>query len=451
VSLDRGLTRLSPGWKTAAGACLVAAVIFTGTAVSQISVLDPGLRPGLATTGDPLRGLSAGQMQFFTNGREAFEETNFVKDPPADGDPGLGPRFNSDSCVSCHAHPAVGGTSPPVNPLFEIAGRRNGRNQIPWFITRDGPVREARFIRYPDGSPDGGVHNLFVITGRSDAPGCNIAQENFSNRSNLSFRIPTPVFGAGLIEAISDLSLERNLADHRSLKASLGISGRYNRSDNDGTVSRFGWKAQVKSLHIFSGEAYNVEQGVSNPVFPQERDETSACAFSLTPEDGVDFEHGEVDDITLFTAFMRFLGPPARGPVDSAAAEGQRVFNNIGCALCHTPSLQTGTVGISALNNKPVPLFSDLALHRMGPGLADHIRQGVAGGDEFRTAPLWGLGQRIFLLHDGRTKDLVEAIQAHASEANSQYPASEANEVVRRFNRIGPEAKQQLLRFLRSL
>jgi len=100
---------------------------------------------------------------------------------------------------------------------------------------------------------------------------------------------------------------------------------------------------------------------------------------------------------------------------------------------------------------KSVRLFSDLLLHRMGPRLADDIVQGVAGPDEFRTAPLWGLGQRIFLLHDGRTTDLVEAIAAHASRGDGRFRPSEANAVIARFRALGSAKKQDLLNFLRSL
>ena len=96
-------------------------------------------------------------------------------------------------------------------------------------------------------------------------------------------------------------------------------------------------------------------------------------------------------------------------------------------------------------------LYSDILLHHMGPNLADNVSQGVAGGDEFRTAPLWGLGQRIFFLHDGRTNDLVQAIQSHSSNGNRTYPSSEANGVVNGYNRLSPSDQQDLLNFLRSL
>ena len=121
------------------------------------------------------------------------------------------------------------------------------------------------------------------------------------------------------------------------------------------------------------------------------------------------------------------------------------MFNNIGCALCHTPSLSTGNSAVAALRYHPVDLFSDLLIHDMGLGLADGVSQGEAGGREFRSAPLWGLGKRLFFLHDGRTSNLITAIRAHAGLG------SEANGVVLNFEVLGEGQKQDLLNFLRSL
>src|SRR5439155_18917496 len=121
---------------------------------------------------------------------------------------------------------------------------------------------------------DGGVHGLYTIAGRSDAPGCVLAQPDFDTElgnKNVIFRIPTPTFGTGLLEAVPDDALVANLAANADAKATLGIGGALNRTGNDGTVTRFGWKAQNKSLLIFAGEAYNVEQGVSNELVPNER------------------------------------------------------------------------------------------------------------------------------------------------------------------------------------
>jgi CxxC motif-containing protein (DUF1111 family) len=188
---------------------------------------------------------------------------------------GLGPRFNLDSCAGCHAFPDVGGSSPKINPQVAVATKNGAKNDVPSFINVNGPVREARFVLNPDGkTPDGGVHDLLVITKRSDAPGCNIKQPDFAGelaKKNVIFRIPTPLFGLGLVESIPDDYLEDALAAKNALKQSLGISGEFNRSGNDGTITRFGWKAQNKSLLIFAGEAYNVEQGVTNDSFNERR------------------------------------------------------------------------------------------------------------------------------------------------------------------------------------
>lgn len=168
----------------------------------------------------------------------------------------------------------------------------------------------------------------------------------------------------------------------------------------------------------FSGEAYNVEMGVTNEVFPNERH--TACQFNPTPEDHPDFEGG-VSGVQHFTDFMRLLAPPQPAEPTASTVRGQQVFMNIGCSLCHTPTLKTRGSDIEALSKQPVNLFSDLLLHDMGRGLADGVSQRLATGNEFRTAPLWGVGQRLFFLHDGRTSDLKTAILAHestGSEAN---------------------------------
>jgi len=453
--------------------------LVTADVLAAATATDPGARGGLPGAGRAIPGLTSNQMAFYNAGAEAFAELDDVAD-------GLGPRFNLDSCAGCHAQPATGGSSPAVNPQVEAASRNGAVNVIPSFVTADGPIREARFVRKPDGTPDGGVHTLFVISGRADAPGCQIAQEDFEAqlaRHNVVFRIPTPVFGAGLIEAIADKNILANRAANSQTKARFGIGGHENRarsdrlgssavstggagngeiggvanrSDNDGTITRFGWKAQNKSLMIFAAEAYNVEQGVANEMFPNERYETPKCVFNGIPEDQTNFDASSVTDTAgdpvRFAHFMRLLAPPV--PVVNflpGIPEGRGYFTKIGCALCHTPSFKTQTSSIAALSNQPVNLYSDLLVHHMGPGLADGITQGDAGGDEFRTAPLWGLGQRIFFLHDGRTTDLIEAIRAHKSLAASPYPASEANAVIDNFNAVSEPQKQQLLNFLRSL
>src|SRR5438309_7492304 len=194
----------------------------------------------------------------------------------------------------------------------------------------DGPVREARFVRNPDGTLDGGVHDLFTIAGRSDAPGCALKQPDFATavaNNNVIFRIPTPVFGAGLIEQIPDSALLANQAANAPQKSALGIrgrpnivlagstvSGQPNKNGNDGTIARFGWKAQNKSLLLFAGEAYNVEMGITNELFQTERNENPGCLYSPTPNDVTNTDSAIIPDtisgIEKFSLFMRFLAPP---------------------------------------------------------------------------------------------------------------------------------------------
>jgi CxxC motif-containing protein (DUF1111 family) len=436
-----------------------------GVPSAEFTASDPGVRNDAPGAGGYLEGLTERQIAFFEVGKEEFEEVEDLED-------GVGPRFNFPGCGGCHSQPATGGTSPAYNPQVDVPKSFPG-NILPSFIAADGPVREARFKYRPDGTRDGGVHALFVITGGEGADGCEIKQEIFEPhlaRNNVIFRIPTPTFGAGLIEQIPDSLILANRDVNATAKRLLGIGGRANRisgdpnnNGNDGTIARFGWKAQNKSLLLFSGEAYNVEMGITNELFQTERDETPSCQFAKVPNSVTETEGEQTTEkgtarisaIESFAFFMRFLAPPmpssdTPGGVDSIN-RGRDLFGSVGCALCHTPTLQTGDSVVEALRYKDVNLYSDLLVHNMGPGLADDIFQGGAGGDEFRTAPLWGLGQRIFFLHDGRTTDLIEAIRAHRSGPDDGIRGSEANKVVKQYERLSEEQKQDLLNFLRSL
>jgi cytochrome c peroxidase len=453
---------------------------------------DPGPRGGAAGAGGFYPTLNANEQLFFTQALARFKEIDSVAGTiPGEDGSGLGPTFNGNSCAMCHAQPAVGGSSPGLlskqnpaaNPQVALATLHGATNKVPPFITSNGPVREARFIAVSTDSSaalDGGVHGLYTIQGRMDAGGCTLAQPDFATQlanNNVIFRIPTPTFGLGLVESTPDSVL--------AAKVAFGIGGKLNTSGNDGTVTRFGWKAQNKSLLIFAGEAYNVEQGVSNEVFATERYAGAGCVYNSSPEDSSNLINpvshlttgtiGQMSADTVdFAAFMRLTAPAA--PATSTVSEnnGAQLFASIGCVLCHTQTLTSGAspyTGMSAVAYHP---YSDFAVHHMGSNLADGIVQGTAGPDEFRTAPLWGLGQRLFFLHDGRTADLLQAIEAHASPAPdcviaqsyqvfkvngrllqpfvlSQQCGSEANKVIANFNALSVSQKQDVLNFLRSL
>jgi CxxC motif-containing protein (DUF1111 family) len=450
-------------------------ILNPGTVAAQH---DPGPRPVASDAkAMPYSELGQDQQNFFNDAMADFMEVDSVSGTIlGEGGSGLGPTFNGNSCAQCHAFPVVGGSSPAMNPQVELATLDRATNTVPSFITSEGPVREARFVRNPDGSPDGGVHGLFTIMGRTDAVGCNLKQPNFAQQlaaNNVIFRIPTPTFGLGLVEATPDSTLQANLAANQGIKSQLHIGGVLNTSGNDGTVTRFGWKAQNKSLMVFAGEAYNVEQGVSNEAFTNERAAAAGCVYNGSPEDATNLVEGGgttgtaaqmSSDLVNFAAFMRFSAPPAPAQMSSSATNGANLFIGVGCGLCHTATLTTGTSKYGGMSNVRYHPYSDFALHHMGSRLSDGINQGGAGPDQFRTAPLWGLGQRLFFLHDGRTSDLLQAIQDHAStdcgngngrfrfaNSSSQSCGSEANDVIRRFNSLNHSQMQDVLNFLRSL
>ena len=463
----------------------LAALFLAGMAVAQT---DPGVQSGNRGAGAALSSVAAnspsGILSFFNDGLTRFQAVESVSGSPS-GNNGLGPRFNSNSCSSCHAQPAFGGTGPATNPQFQFTS--NGvapGNTMPSFITANGPTREARFPFFFNSngsvntnSPNGGVETIFTVTGRSDAGTCTsstlLPQPSFATavaENNIIFRIPTPTFGAGLIENLDDSTLLNNQV--KNLNNNLGISGTFNHNGNDGTISRFGWKAQNKSLHIFTGEAYNVEMGITNELFPQDRplpgeDQLAtglpASCLNLSgkgyPEDTSNPTStpnaAVLDDVSAFANFMRFLAPPPPGGVvlngqqvsAQTISTGASLFSSVGCATCHNPTPGTTQASrfVPALSDVPVPAYSDIEIHHMGNGLADNVSQGGAGGDQFRTAPLWGLGQRIFLLHDGRTTNLNAAIEAHQSNG------SEATNVEENFDNLSTGQQQEILDFLRSL
>ena len=457
---------------------LLVVLFLAGTAFAQT---DPGVQSGSRGTGATIISPANdpnGFIAFFQDGLVRFQELENVSNA---ANVGLGPRFNSNQCSSCHSQPAIGGSGPAVNPQFAFAGSPVAPdNTTPYFITANGPTREARFPYFFNANgtantsaANGGVEDLFTVTGRSDAGSCSLTQPSFAAAeaaNNIIFRIPTPVFGAGLIENLDDSTLLKNQATN--LNNRFGIAGAFNRNGNDGTITRFGWKAQNKSLHIFAGEAYNVEMGISNELFTQDRplpgedqQSTGLPANCLNlggkgyPEDTSNPTStpnaAVLDDVSAFANFMRFLAPPPTGGVvlngssvsAASIATGSSLFSAIGCATCHNPTPGTTQVSnfVPALSDAPVNAFSDIEVHHMGTGLADNVSQGAAGGDQFRTAPLWGLGQRIFLLHDGRTTNLITAIQDHASHG------SEATTVEENFFDLNSTQQQEVLDFLRSL
>lgn len=457
----------------------------TGTSAQDIhGVRDPGPRPGPAGAGAPatpqpiafddpaaqkqasmacLPGLAPDVLLACEQAVIRFQEVDSVSGTiGAETGVGLGPAFNGNSCAMCHSQPAVLGSSPglaspqnPVpNPQVALATLDGAENVLPPFIVAGGPVREVR-------SPyDGQVHDLFTVRGRSDAPGCGALQPDFTGPT--SYRVPTALFGLGLVENVPDAALVDNL---ETSAAEYGTGGTFNVSPDDGTIMRFGWKAQVKSLLLFAAGAYQVEQGVTSEAFPDEKtggaSNLDGClAFNPTPEDATSIGGNGANsasdlsaDVVAFAMAARLSKPPApaTAPFSIGATtitqaeldDGAATFAAVGCAGCHTPTLTTAASSIDpALSHVTFHPYSDFAIHPMGPALDDGITQGRAGTDGFRTAPLWGVGQRLFFLHDGRTSDLVKAITAHGGDAEGAVEA---------FRQLPKREQRNLVLFLRSL
>jgi len=416
---------------------------------------DPGPRGGPPAAGGPLPGLNQTELALFATGQATIQEIDSVQGTIPGTGLGLGPRFNMDSCGGCHNYPAPGGTSPPVNPQVAVATKEGATNTVPFFVTIDGPIRRAAVKQNPDGGHGGTQTHLYTITGRVDAPGCVLEQPDFealAAANNLVLHIPLQLYGTGLIEAIDAATIAANLASNGAQKQALGIGGH---PGGPHGIGRLGRKAQGPDLLLVAAGADPGEVGVTNALVRKENDQTPGCQFNPVPEDTFDpSAPSPVDrlpDFAKIASFARFSAPPAPIPDTPSIANGRSLFGQIGCALCHTPSLQTGKTANAALSGQTANLYSDVALHRMGPGLADGLASGNAGPDEFRTTPLWGVGQRLFLLHDGRTSNLLDAIAAHASQADANFPASEANAVTAAFNALSEPQQQDILNFLRAL
>jgi CxxC motif-containing protein (DUF1111 family) len=368
----------------------------------------------VAQPGAPLPGLTPNEFEEFRLGLDDFLEVETAEE-------GLGPAFNGTSCASCHSVPAVGG----VSAVAEVRAARR---------LDDGTFEALA----PEGES---LFHLFSVPGHACQPTIP-ADANVIIR-----RVPIPLFGAGLVEAIDDDTLVA-LADVQA-RGRDGISGRAaiitDRGTGERRVGRFGWKAQHATLLAFGADAYRNEMGITNDLFPSELavgiDDARMrrCDPIPDPEDVPD-PRTRRRGIDNFASFMRFLAPVARGAVDPVASEGEAVFNTIGCASCHVPALQTGPNANPLLHRQTVPLYSDLLLHDVGTG--DGIRQGAAAPDEIRTPALWGLRLRRPLLHDGSAATVDDAIGRHGGEAQ---PARE------RHQRLSDTQRAAIRAFLASL
>jgi CxxC motif-containing protein (DUF1111 family) len=369
---------------------------------------------GRPLPGDPLPGITAGEFEEFRLGLDDFTEVETVED-------GLGPAFNGSSCAVCHSVPSIGG----AGVVAEVRAARR--------------TEAGEFVELAPSS--GSLFQIFSIP-------THTCQPVIPPEANvISRRVPIPLFGAGLVEAIPDETLLA-LADPDDRDRD-GISGRAAVITDIATrqrrVGRFGWKAQQATLLAFSADAYRNEMGITNDLFPDELafgisvDQMKRCDPIPDPEDIAD-RRTRRRGIDNFESFMKFLAPPGRGAVDDVVRAGEMVFGTLGCATCHVPALATGPNANPVFNNKIAALFSDLLLHDVGTG--DGIRQEAAEPHEFRTPALWGLRMRRPLLHDGTAATIEDAITQHGGEAARARAG---------FAALGAAQRGELLAFLKSL
>lgn len=403
-------------------------------------------------------GLDARQMQNHEVGDKAFDAA-FVT-APAPLNSGLGPLYNNVSCVSCHVNDGRG--KPPVNGeslssmLIRVsipgANSHGGPNGIPGFggqlqqrsIAGKMPEADVQ-ISYTNinGTMDDGT----PYTLRQPSYTLNNAYTSLPPNYLMSARVAPPVFGLGLLEAISDYDIIK-YADENDMNGD-GISGKPNRVWDVLTASyrlgRFGWKAGQPSLLQQSAGAYNEDMGVTNFVFPVEN------SFSQIQHDGINDETEISDSIMHAVAFyMQTLGVPARrNAKDPIVLEGKRIFNQIQCASCHIAKHVTATdMAFTSRSNQKIFPYTDLLLHDMGAGLADMRSEFQADGYEWRTPALWGIGltQKInghaYFLHDGRARNLTEAILWHGGEAEASK---------NKFKKLSADERNAVLKFLESL
>ena len=396
-------------------------------AVMSVTACDlvnpPAADPGDVFDG-PLPGLSLEERAAFIKGDIGFGR----QFSPSEG---LGPIFNNVSCASCHSGDGRGRIENALT-RFSI-----GKDLVPHL---GGPQLQTKAIggALPEVLPEG---------------------------VQSSVRLPPPVFGVGLIEAIPEATiLARADPDDRNRD---GISGRPNYvvpgdfipldeiggfalTDSgraEPQLGRFSRKSQVSSLLLQVVEAYHQDIGITSIFLPIENRNRQASRATEAADRVADPELAEAE-IRAVVFYIRTLAPPAPGEMTPRRLRGEQLFAEIGCADCHVPELRTGESSIDAIANKPVRLFSDLLLHDMGEGLSDHRPDGDATAREWRTTPLWGLrlmrdflNRDAFLLHDGRASSVEEAILLHGGEGQRARDA---------FARLAADARAAVLDFVES-
>lgn len=426
---------------------------------------DPRLSGGASTIflanskalGEPVPGLTGNDAFVHEFGDALFSQT-FISSP-AQFFPGLGPIFNNVSCISCHHNDGKG-----TPTLGDVNSSLLTRISIPGMDEHGGPLSAPGFGgQLQDKSVAGAVPEVKVSVSYQELPFTFADGEKVSLRkptytlSNpyiplppnymISVRIAPPVTGLGLLDLIPESTILAK-ADPND-KDGDGLKGRpnyvYNPYTKKTELGRYGLKANVSTLQIQVGSALQQDMGITNYFFPEES--SFGQAQYQTNYATMDLSNSETDALVFY---VQTLAVPARRDVkDSSALRGERIFNQLNCSGCHTPTVQTGiNTQLPMLSNQRIHPYTDMLLHDMGAALADGRPDYKAGGNDWRTPPLWGIGLYSktngtgYYLHDGRARSIQEAILWHSGEAEKSKTA---------FVKLTKSERTDLLKFLNSL
>lgn len=379
------------------------------------------LTNGFTEQGPPYETLNADNVvarRSFNDNRFIFEEFETIQD-------GLGPTYNAQSCRECHQNVVTGGAS-------QVAELRSGR------------LENGQFFESLGGT---------LIQSRATHP--DLVERVIPEDAIRTFRISTNTLGNGFVEAIANSTLlairDKQPAEMRGSAVIVPVL----EANGTSRIGRFGWKSQHASLESFSADAYLNEMGITSPLFPEENTSSGRYVGFGSGYDPVADPEDDGEDVVSFADFMRATKAPPRGPISDDVLAGEALFNKIGCAVCHTPSITTAKPGAkingstftvpAALGNKIIHPYSDFLLHdiKTGDGIPVlPLPEYNSTANQIRTAPLWALRTRNRLMHDGLSFTKQDAIQRHGGQATG---------VTNNYNALSAGEKAQLLAFLDSL
>ena len=398
----------------------------------------------------PLNGLSGTTLRHHSIGNSFFNKNWITAPASATSRDGLGPLYNARSCSACHLNDGKGYLK---SPLHKRAGTviklQNNKH-------RGDPTYGVQFSEFSINGTNPEIN--YSLKSQPLSPFRRLLSIEIDDlyygaldsNTHFSIRLAPPVFGLGLLQAIDEEDILSH-ADPDDLDQD-GISGRPNLVWNHVTqqkqIGRFGFKASQPDLRHQTADAFNHDMGLTSSLFPEENfTPTQRKAWSSIHLDPVDVSDQVLERVTTY---LQTLSPPARRNAnDPTVLEGERIFHRIGCAQCHIPQFTTSEVtDIPLLSNQVIHPYTDLLLHDMGPGLADGFTPSQAEGSEWRTPPLWGIGLQLVVsnhnhfLHDGRARNIREAILWHGGEAHSSK---------RQYEQLSHEEYILLHKFLESL